>query len=198
MHTHASQHTHTEHTHTPKENSENLHMLYLYAFPVRAPYSDKFYKSITFYWDVRIAVCLWGGHSTLLRTGGLNSFLPLGCGETTLSILLGSGESNSDGSSLRPWFTHNSTSDFPLELRSLLINPWSQKQDSRAHKVIANCENVVLGFFFCLFNIFLLLRLNLLKSIAHLVLFGVVNKNINQPTFWIKSFLSLSNNNHGA
>lgn len=126
MHTYAFQHTHTEHTHTPKENSENLHVLYLYAFPIRAPYSDKFYKSITFYWDVSIAVCLWGGHSTLLRTGGLNSFLPLGCG-----LLLGSGESNSDGSSPRPRVTHNSTSDFPLELRSLLAPYQSVVSETR-------------------------------------------------------------------
>lgn len=99
---HPNIHTQNTHTHTSKEKSENLHMRYLYAFPIRAPYSDKFYKSITFYWDVSIAVCLWGGHSTLLSTKGLNSFLPLGWGEMTLSVFLGSGESSSDGSSLCP------------------------------------------------------------------------------------------------
>lgn len=56
-----------------------------------------------------------------------------------------------------------------------------------------NRENVVLEYFV---YIFLSLRLNLPKSFANLVLFGV-NKNINQLTCWMKSFLNVLYNSHG-
>lgn len=59
--------------------------------------------------------------------------------------------------------------------------------------VTPNRENVVLEYFV---YIFLPLRLNLPKSIANLVLYGV-NKNINQLTCWKKCFLNALYNSHG-
>lgn len=154
MHTH-SQHAHTEYTYrhqkkTFKSSIWNTCALFpsVYHIPIYFLFSSVTLARLWVCWDDR-----GGLHTTHWWSWGLNSSLSGGSGEMITNIFPGSDESNDNGSSLCPWFTPGSSSDFPLEFPSLLshINPWSQKPDLGSHKVILNCENVVLGFFYLIF-----------------------------------------------